>query len=92
MQTRLGIVMLVAVTLVTGIACGDNGGGGPTGPTAGTLTMNLATPNADDGAILIRVAGTGITQFAAANGTHYLYFRQDGQSVTAVLSGDIDSS
>jgi hypothetical protein len=73
-------------------ACGsddDDGPTGPTGPTAGTLTVTLDTPNADDGAILFGVTGPDMTQIAASDPALYFRYAQDGSEVTAVLVGDL---
>ena len=50
LNTRLYVVMVLALGLVAGIACSDDET--PAGPTAGTLSVTLTTPNMDDGAIL----------------------------------------
>ena len=57
------LFLVLAVSGAIGLAgCGDDGpdgGTGPNGSTAGTLTLNLTSPNADDRAIHILIAGSG---------------------------------
>jgi hypothetical protein len=90
--SKRGIARMMAglalVLCLTG--CGD-GSTGPEGPTPGTLTVTLTTPNADDGAILLTVSGPDMTQVTAADGS--LYFRHAGGTgaVTAVLVGDVQA-
>ncbi len=72
-------------------ACGDDDSKGPIdpGPTAGTLTITLTTPNADDGAILFEVNGPDMTQVTASNPSLYFRYSQAVGRITAVLVGDV---
>ena len=47
------MMLAAAVVVSAGLACGE----GTTAPVPGTLVVSLATPNADDGAILFTVLG-----------------------------------
>ena len=70
-------------------ACRGGDGTGTSGPTPGTLSVVLATPNTDDGAILFRVSGPDMSQVSAGDAT--LYFRQvqQGTTITAVVVGNL---
>lgn len=82
----IGAASAAALTACTG---DGNGGPPPTGPTAGTFAVTLSTPNADDGAIVFRVTGPGITQVTKAVASHYMHFDQSGTSLTVVMVGDL---
>ena len=49
--------LLPLVLLALASACGDGGPTEPAGPVPGVLKIALATPNADDGALLFTVSG-----------------------------------
>lgn len=75
---------IVAAVLV-GTSCSEEGTGGV--PQAGTLVVRLATPHADDGALLFEVAGPPIDSATAANAALRLFTRRDnnGNVVGAVV-------
>lgn len=64
-------------------------GGEPTGPRAGTLFVELATPNADDGAVRVRVAGPGISDPAPASGYQLYHRLLPTGALEAVVVGNI---
>lgn len=82
----LGLVALVAF----GANCGGDDGG-PSGPTPGELTIELTTPNADDGAIKLTITGpealTSIT--AAKPGIRVFQSGTLGTTNTIVITGTI---
>lgn len=88
MNTMTWRVRVLAVLCLGGLA-GCGGDGGPTGPEPGALVVNLTAPNADDAAILLRVIGVGITQVSASQAGTYLKVLQDGNTLTAVLVGNL---
>jgi hypothetical protein len=58
------------------------------GPTAGTLTVNLASPNSDDGAVLFTVSGGPIDSVASPG--HQLYSsRLDSSTLRLIVTGDL---
>ena len=85
------VVMAASLAMWGATACGDDDPTGPGngGPTAGTLTVTLVTPNADDGAILFTVNGPDMTQIAAGDAALYFRHAQDGATVTGVVAGDV---
>ena len=52
--------LLPLVLLALASACGDGGPTEPAGPVPGVLKIALATPNADDGALLFTVSGGSV--------------------------------
>ena len=70
-------------------ACGGSGGGS-SGPTAGTLNVTLATPNSDDGALLVTLRGAPVTAVHAASGL-VLYSRlsTNGDTAFVVVAGNV---
>ena len=92
-RIRNGVPVMLALCLAAWSATGCGGddatGPGNGGPTAGTLTVSLATPGSDDGAILFTVTGPDMTQVAATDASLYFRHTLDGASVTAVLVGDL---
>lgn len=90
-DTRGFLMLTAGLALAATLACGVSDGTiVPTGPTAGTLTVTLTTPNADDGAILLELSGPDMTQIAAGNASLYFRHAQDGTTITAVLVGDVE--
>ena len=89
LNTRLYVVMVLALGLVAGIACSDDET--PAGPTAGTLSVTLTTPNMDDGAILFEVTGPDIVSVTVTVPEHYTHVGHDGSTLTMVIVGDIES-
>ena len=65
-------IALGLAVLVGGLACGSDSG---TNPTPGTATVSLATPNADDGAVLVTLTGPGLANPQAASSAYHTYFR-----------------
>ena len=82
--------LTVAALAFSGVACGDGDGGGGTGPgtEAGTIEVSLSTPNADDGAVLIRISGPGITSVAAFDPSHVVFNKPALGEVQVILVGD----
>jgi hypothetical protein len=90
MSTRTVTMLMAGVILALGLsACGGDDSSGPEGPTPGFLTVALATPNADDGAILLTLGGPDMTQIAATDGSLYFRYAQGTGTVVAVLVGDL---
>lgn len=79
-------LLAVAAALALLVACGD--GDDISGPVPGTLVVSLATPHADDGAMLVRLTGPEITNVTAADANLYLYAVGTGP-LTVVLVGDL---
>lgn len=88
LNKRIYVVMALALGLVAGTACSDDEE--PTGPTAGTLSVTLTTPNMDDGAILFEVTGPDIASVTVTVPEHYTHVGQDGSTLTIVIVGDIE--
>jgi len=78
-QRRLAAV--AAVVLLAGC-------GGSTGPTAGTLKVNLATPHTDDGGMLLTITGGPIDSIEALGNQVYT-FRADANSLRIIIAGEL---
>lgn len=84
--TRIGLSLAL---LGAGLACG---GGDSTGPKAGTATVSLVTPNADDGAVLLTLTGPGLANVQSASSSYHVYWRVVSSSeVRAIVVGDLAS-
>lgn len=57
-------------------------------PTAGTLKVNLASPNSDDGAVLFTVSG-GPVDSVGASGHQVYSARLDANTLRVVVIGDV---
>jgi ABC-type glycerol-3-phosphate transport system substrate-binding protein len=75
-STRWVLAMIAVLSL--GVACSNDATGGDT--QAGTLTVRLTTPHADDGAITFTVSGPPIDAAAAINASLRLFTRREGDS------------
>lgn len=85
---RTGIGVTLAA-LVAGLACG---GGDSTGPKAGTATVSLVTPNADDGIVLLTITGPGLSNVQSASSSYKVYWRvQSATEVRAIVVGNLAS-
>ncbi len=81
---KSGAVVLAAIT----IACSGDSGNGGTGPpqdasTPGFVNVTLATPNSNDGALLLTLSGGTIDSLAASAGT--IFFASTGTNTFRVM-------
>ena len=92
------LFLVLAMSGAIGLAgCGDDGpdgGTGPNGSTAGTLTLNLTSPNADDKAIHILIAGSGaadsVGNVQAANASYTIHAKlENGNRAQAAVFGNL---
>lgn len=96
---RLRLIALAGIAILGAISCGKNTPVSPPPPppppppgTAGVLTVSLATPNTDDGALLLEVKGPSIRGVAAK--TAALQVFADTMSTTTVrtvVAGSLSS-
>lgn len=91
-MTRLRFLLrcTVAGSLLLGTsACSDDPGG--TGvDTSGPVTVTLATPSADDGALLVVITGPAISDLRASSNSYQVFWRAAGANETRVIVvGDI---
>ncbi len=91
-RARCGAALVLAVTLGA-LYCTE----GPTGPTAGTLSVRLANAGSSDRAMLLQIAGTDtsarIDTVQATPGSSYRVFVQR-QSVTrwrVIVTGNLSN-
>jgi hypothetical protein len=88
-RTALG----VAASALVSLSCGKDGGPtGPSGPV--TVTISLASPRSDDGALLLRLTGRGLTAegVRAASDGYFVQARPAAAGgVTVLIVGDIVS-
>jgi hypothetical protein len=76
--------------LALGALLAGCGGSSATGPTAGNLKVQLATPNSDDGAILFRIVGPGITSVQAGPGlTPFTRISTNQDTAVVILAGNV---
>ena len=79
-------IFAMVATLSAGAACSDDPTSGD--PQAGTVTLRLTTPHADDGAMLFEVSGPRIDTAAAANASLQLFTRRvDDSKIVGVVAG-----
>jgi len=71
-------VFAIIAILLLGVACSNDATGGQM--QAGTLTLRLTTPHADDGAMTFQVSGAPIDSAVAINGSLRLFTRREGSS------------
>ena len=84
MNRRLGSLLLAGVSAL--VACSHD----TIGPSAGTLTVNLASPNSDDGAVLFTISGGPIDSVASPG--HQIYSaRLDASTLRLIVTGDVAS-
>ncbi len=95
LRWAVGLVVLLSVAIssckLDDLTTGISNGGDPD-PTAGTLTVSLTTPNADDGAIRFTLTGPFVTTPRAASAGHLVFTRQRSpQELDVVVVGDLGS-
>jgi hypothetical protein len=84
MSRRVRLLLLAGLSTL--VACSHD----TNGPMAGTLTVNLASPNSDDGAVLFTVSGGPIDSVASPG--HQIYSaRLDSRTLRLIVTGDIGS-
>jgi hypothetical protein len=84
--TGIGVTL---AALVAGAACGGNDS---TGPKAGTATVSLVTPNADDGVVLLTLTGPGLANVQSASSSYKVYWRVVSPTeVRAIVVGNLAS-
>ena len=84
MSSARWILAMIAVLLLD-VACANDATGGKA--QAGTLTLRLTTPHADDGAMTFTVSGGPIDSTVAVNASLRLFSRQDGATLTGAVVG-----
>lgn len=93
-RTHIGILLVGAALLWTAGCGSDDEGTGPSGPVAGTLTVNLTTPNADDRAMHLSIQGAGaadsVSNVQLVNASFTLLSRvEGGNEAEAAVFGDL---
>ncbi|MBA2626659.1 MAG: hypothetical protein H0U85_01465 [Gemmatimonadales bacterium] len=79
----------LALMCIVTAGCGD-GGPGVTDPTAGIVRVILATPNADDGALIVTITGAPVSQVEPASSAYQVYSAQpDSLTTRVLLTGNI---
>lgn len=76
--------------LVTAPGCGDNAVAPK--PQAGSVTVSLTTPNADDGAVLVALFGPGFTRIQPASAAYRVYsLTASPTEVRILVVGDLST-
>ncbi len=86
--TRAVGALSLVIALAALVACGKDG---PASSKAGEVTLNLTTPFADDGAILISVTGPEIGTVRASSSALAVHSRAVAGGVRVAVFGDIAS-
>jgi hypothetical protein len=91
MRLPTRFVLAGSLALATVAGCGGDTPTGSPGPTPGPLTLTLATPNGDDGALMFTVRGAVVQGFTPAAGLT-AYTTPVGQTfIKIVLVGPLPS-
>ncbi len=78
-------VRLAGLVVVLLLGCRD-----VTGPVRTGVTVSLATPNSDDGALLVELTGPGLANLQAGSSTYKLYWRLLApDTARAIVIGDL---
>lgn len=80
-MSRARWILALVAALSIGAACSSDSTGGAAQP--GTLTLRLATPHADDGAMTFDVSGPAIDSVIVANASLRLFTRREGGSTVS---------
>ena len=90
MTARRASLLAALLVAVVGTACGGgDGGGGPTKPVAGELMVRLTSPNATDGALIVRVVGP--VSSVTPVGTYTVSTAIQGNITRVIVTGNIVS-
>lgn len=82
-------MIAMGLALLGGLACGGDSG---TGTTTGTAAVSLATPNADDGAVLVTLTGPGVSNPQAGSSAYDVYFRVvSADELRVLVIGDLSN-
>ena len=88
-SARIGMIAMGLAAMVGGLACGSDSG---TGTTTGTATVSLVTPNADDGAVLVKLTGPGVANPQPGSSAYDVYFRVvSADELRAMVVGDLSN-
>ena len=78
-------IVTIVAALSVGTACADDPLGGSA--RAGTVSLRLTTPHADDGAMLFDVSGPPIDSVTASNASLQLFTRRAGSTIGGAVVG-----
>jgi hypothetical protein len=87
-MSRSRWIFAMTAALLVGVSCSDDPVGGVT--QAGTVTLRLTTPHADDGAVLFEVTGPAIDGATVDNASLRLFTRRVSETtITGALVGAV---
>lgn len=86
MTVRLGLRFGALLGVIVLAGCSHE----PEGPTAGTLSVSLTTPNRDDGAVLFTLSGGPVDSVEAVGYSVYSA-RIDPNTLRIIVTGDVVS-
>jgi hydroxyethylthiazole kinase-like sugar kinase family protein len=90
-MSRRPLLALAITAWLVGATCQESA----PAPVAGELTVNLTTPNNDDGALLVRVTGSGANTIsggsAACAGCKLFFAQVSDTEFRAVITGTINA-
>lgn len=84
--------LVAAVVILSSCGSDSKGTTDPPLPDPGELTVQLTTPNTDDGAIMLSISGLqDTTDIEASTDSYVIYSRQNGSTATVAVFGEIAS-
>jgi predicted small lipoprotein YifL len=91
---RIRLAMAILAVVATAAGCGDKATSpnppAPPPPPPGSAIVSLATPNSDDGAVVVTLTGPGLSTFATASSGDVFYSRlASAQEARVIVVGDV---
>lgn len=93
LRARTARRLFVAISIVILATCRDSVGPPPPPPPTdpGTMLVELETPSANDGAVLLFIRGDGIEAVSATSAAYTVFTRESGGVLRVAVVGDLQS-
>jgi hypothetical protein len=86
------LIALAAALALCSPGCNSETSTAPSSTTSGPVTVSLATPNLDDGALMIIVKGAGPPTITPVSGAYQVYWRlAEAGETRVIVVGDISA-